>query len=219
MRAFILVFVAACLSFNLIADDQLTVHKVTLAGTSGTVNGKVIGLGDYLIFVDDDQPAKSFFIPRGEIRSAASNNGAIVVEMSRPVTDRFGTRSNLELRLVDPASATVFTKWIGVPVERARTVTSYSLDVRHDHQGQGGCNGKLIADENRLRFESVGQADHSRSWEYNGLSRFEVEKDNSIIKVTPSSGDAYHLNVANGATAGAMHTLVSGKIVAARPSR
>ena len=217
MMSFVFIVFASCLSFSLMASDQLTVHKVTLSGTSGTVTGKVIGLGDYLIFVDDDQPAKSFFIPRGEIRSANSTNGAIVVEMARPVTDRFGTRSNLELRLVDPASATVFTRWIGVPVERARTVTSYSVDVRHDHLGQGGCEGKLIADDNRLRFESVGQADHSRSWDYNLLSRFEVEKLNSIIKVSPASGDAYQFNVANGATAGAMHTLVSAKIAAARP--
>jgi hypothetical protein len=216
MRTYVLTFLALVPAFNLVAADQLTVHKVTLSGTSGTINGKVIGVGDYLIFVDDDQPAKSFFIPRGEIRAADNNNGSIIVEMSRPVTDRFGSRSNLELRLVDPASATVFTKWIGVPVERGRTVTTYSVDVRHDHKGQGGCNGKLLADENRLRFESVSEADHSRNWDYNTLSKFEVEKDNSIIKVVPTSGEGYHFNVANGATAGAMHTLVSGKI-AARP--
>jgi hypothetical protein len=215
MKVFVCVF-ALCVCSDLVAADQLTVHKVTLASKSGTINGKVIGLGDYLIFVDDDQPTKSFFIPRGEIRSANSSNGAIVVEMARPVTDRFGTTSNLELRLADPASSTVFSQWIGVPVERARTVTTYSVDVRHDHLGQGGCNGKLVADESRLRFESVGQADHSRSWDYNTLAKFEVEKDNSLIKVTPASGDAYQFNVVNGATAGAMHTLVSGKIAAAR---
>ena len=73
---------ALCLSFNLVAADQLTVYKVTLSGTSGTINGKVVGVGDYLIFVDDDQPTKSFFIPRGEIRSANSSNGAIVLEMA-----------------------------------------------------------------------------------------------------------------------------------------
>jgi hypothetical protein len=103
--------------------------------------------------------------------------------------------------------------------EKGRTVTTYSVDVRHDHMGKGGCNGKLLADDERLRFESVEQADHSRSWDYNTLSKFEVEKKNSIIKVTPASGDAYHFNTANGATAGAMHSLVSGKIVAARPAR
>jgi hypothetical protein len=75
----------------------------------------------------------------------------------------------------------------------------------------------LIADEQRLRFESVSQADHSRTWDYNALSKFEVEKDNSIIKVTPAGGEGYHFNTANGATAGAMHSLVSGKMVAARP--
>jgi hypothetical protein len=218
MQAFILCISALLLSANTYAADQLTVHKVTLAGPSGSINGKIVGVDDYLIFVDDDQPAKSFVIPRGEIRTASNSNGAVIVEMARPVMDRYGSRSNLELRLVDPSSATVFSKWIGVPEERGRTETTYSLDVRHDHNGNGGCNGKLIADDSRLRFESVTEADHSRTWNYNSLQKFDVEKDHSIIKVVPISGEKYSFNVINGATAGAMHKLVADKIVAARPA-
>ena len=217
MKALFLCLSAMLLSINAVAADQLTVHKVQLTGPSGSINGKVIGLGDHLIFVDDDNPDKSFFIPRGEIRTAANDSGTVRVEMSRPVTDRFGSRSNLEIRMIDPAAVGVLTKWIGVPVERARTMTTYSLEVRHDHKGQGGCNGKLIADESRLRFESVTEAGHSRTWDYNGLSSFQAEKDNALLKVRAAGGDAYDFNVVNGATAGELHRLVSDKIVAARP--
>jgi hypothetical protein len=216
MKTLIICLAALCLSFTALAD-QLTVHKVQLTGPSGSINGKVVGLGDHLIFVDDDSPDKSFVIPRGEIRMARNTAETVLVEMSRPVTDRFGTRSNLEIRFIDPGAAGVVTKWIGVPVERGRTVVTYSLDVRHDHKGEGGCNGKLIADENRLRFESVTEASHSRTWNYNALSSFEAEKDNALMKVSTRNGETYHFNIANGATAGEMHRLVSEKIVAARP--
>ena len=215
MKHLLLLTLAAGLSLQ--AADQLTVHKIQLHSSSGTINGKVVGVGDHLIFIDDDQPQKSFLIPRGDIRTARNDNNTIVVEMARPVTDRFGTRSNLEIRLVDPATGAVLSKSLGVPVERGRTETIYSLDVRHDHKGHGHCEGKLIADDTRIRFESVGQASHSQNWTYDQLERFVTERDNAILRVDPVNGETYDFNVANGATAGAMHKLVSGKIVAARP--
>jgi hypothetical protein len=207
---------ALLLTANLFAADQLTVHKVQLTGPSGSVNGKVVGVGDYLIFVDDDQPNKSFLIPRGEIRTAHNEQGTVVVEMARPVTDRFGSRSNLEIRIVDPSTGAVLSKMLGVPVERSRTETVYSLDVRHDHKGEGGCDGRLIADDSRLRFESVTEANHSRTWNYNDLRSFDSERDHALLHVRPASGEAYDFNVRNGATAGAMYKLVSDKIIAAR---
>lgn len=211
---------ASVFTFTLAADEhQLTVHKVQLSGPSGTINGKVVGFADHLIFIDDDSPEKSFHLQKGEIRTSRMGpNSAIIVEMTRPVTDRYGSRSNLEIRVADPSSSAVLTKWIGVPDQRSRTETTYSIDVRHDHKGQGGCEGKLMADDSRLRFESLGEAAHSKNWNYNQLSKFEVEKDNALVKVTGANGEAVHFNVVNGATAGAMYKLVADKIVAARPS-
>ena len=217
MRHLLLLTLAAGLSLQ--AADQLTVHKIQLHSSSGTINGKVVGVGDHLVFIDDDQPEKSFLIPRGDIRTATNNNNTIVVHMARPVTDRFGSRSNLEIRLVDPATGAVLSKYLGVPVERGRTETTYSLDVRHDHKGQGQCDGKLIADDSRIRFESVSQADHSKTWTYDQLEKFVTERDHAILRVDPVAGETYDFNVVNGATAGAMYKLVSGKIVAARPAR
>jgi len=81
----------------------------------------------------------------------------------------------------------------------------------------GGCNGKLIADDTRLRFESVGEASHSRTWNYNELQKFDTERDHAILRVTPVSSEAYSFNVVNGKTAGAMYQLVANKIVGARP--
>ncbi len=105
-----------------------------------------------------------------------------------------------------------------MPVERSRTVTTHSTDVKHDHKGQGSCNGKLIAGETSLRFESVSEADHSKSWNYNDLKSFEKEKDHSLLKMTAKSGEQYEFKTVNGATAGAVYDLVAQKIVANRPA-
>lgn len=200
-----------------IAEEQVTIQKVTLTTPSGTISGKVIGTGDKLVFVDDKNPNSSFTLSRGEIQRYRAEDGAIIVEMARPATDRAGTVSNLRITLVDPASSAVLTKWIDMPVERSRTVTTHSVDVRHDHKGEGHCNGKLLADDTTLRFESVTEANHSRSWNYNDLQSFEEEKDHALVKVKPKSGDTERFKVTNGATAGALYDLVAQKIVAARP--
>jgi hypothetical protein len=209
-------FCSLALTVTFAADEQLTIHKVTIATPSGTISGKVVGTGDKLVFVDDTNPASSFTLTRGEIREYKNDNGAIVVHTARPSTDASGTTSNLRITVVDPANATAITKWLSMPAERARTVTTYSTDVRHDHKGQGGCNGKLLADDTGLRFESVTQADHSRSWSYGEVQSFDKEKDHALLKVRSKSGDSYDFNAVNGATAGALYNLVAQKIVSAR---
>src|SRR3712207_624107 len=105
--------------------------------------------------------------------------------MTRPVTDHFETRSNLEIRMMNAATGAILSRTLGVPLERSRTQTVYSVDVRHDHHGEGECSGKLIADDNRLRFESVTQTSHSQSWNYNQLEKFETERDHALLRVTP----------------------------------
>jgi hypothetical protein len=207
-----LLVVLGLLGASTMIADHLTVHKVTLTGPSGTVTGKVVGIGDHLVFIDDGRPEMSFSIPRGEIRSAQNQSGTLIVEMSRPVTDRFGTRSNLELKLVDPASGSVLTEWIGLPQERARTVTTYEVNVRHDHQGQGHCNGRLIADDMRLRYESATEPSHSQLWNYTNLSKFDSVDQYALLKVTPMSGRTETFHVANGPTAASIHALVASKI-------
>jgi hypothetical protein len=125
--------------------------------------------------------------------------------------------SNLRITVVDPANTTVLTKWLDTPIERARTTTTYSTDVRHDHKGHGHCAGKLIADDTSLRFESVSEAGHSRSWDYNSLRSFEKEQDHSLLKVQTKDGESEHFKTVNGATAGALYDIVAKKIVGARP--
>lgn len=199
------------------ADEQLTIHKVTVNTPSGVISGKVIGTGDKLVFVDESDPTKSFTLSRGDVANYTTDNGAIVVRLSRPESDNAGTTSNVRITVVDTNNSAAITRWLSMPVERSRTVTTYAVDVKHDHKVKGKtCAGKLMADDNGLRFESVSDAPHSRSWAYNDIRSFTAEKNHALLKVIANSGEAYDFQVANGATAGALHKLVSDKIVAAR---
>jgi hypothetical protein len=210
---------ALSVSSVLVAQEQITIQKVTVNTPSGTISGKVVGTGDRLVFVDDADPSKSFTLNRGEVRNHRAENGAILVEMERPATDQSGTVSNVRITVVDQANATALTQWMSMPQERSRTVVTHSTDVKHDHEGRGECNGKLLADDTSLRFESVSEASHSQTWNYNDIQSFEKEKDNSLLKVATKNGQKYQFKTVNGATAGAVYDLVSQKIVAARPAQ
>jgi hypothetical protein len=210
-------FAVLLITFALTAQEQITIQKVTVNTPSGVISGKVVGTGDNLVFVDDNDPSKSFTLRRGQVRDYRTEDGAILVEMERPTTDEAGTTSNVKITVVDEANQTALTRWFTMPVERSRTVTRYSTDVKHDHKGKGECTGKLIADETSLRFESISEADHSRNWNYNDLQSFQKEKDHALLKVTPKDGDKYDFKASNGATAAAVYNLVSQKIVDNRP--
>lgn len=197
-------------SGGLFAADQLTVHKVQLNGPSGTVNGKVVGVGEYLVFVNDDSPDKSFLVPRGDIRSARNDSGTLTIEMTRPVADREGTRSNLMIRLIDPAAAEPLTTWIGVPTEtRARTVT-YTVDVTQK-MAVGEGHGKLVIEEGRLRYESLTDKSASQTWDYNDIRKFHWVKEHNLLQVE-AGGKQLEFQVKGGLT-DPVYQLVSQKIV------
>jgi hypothetical protein len=121
---------AAMSSLLLLPDEPLTIQKVTVNTPSGVISGKVVGTGDNLVFVDDNDPQKSFTLNRGRIRDYTTQKGEILVELERPTIDQPGTQFNVRITVVDPANATALTQWIGMPVERSRSVTTYSTDVR-----------------------------------------------------------------------------------------
>ena len=78
------------------AQDQVTIQKVTVNTPSGVITGKVVGTGDRLVFIDEADPNKSFTPNRGEVRNHTTENGAVLVEMARPVADQAGTTANLK---------------------------------------------------------------------------------------------------------------------------
>jgi hypothetical protein len=214
-----LVICAALAIGTLSAQEQITINKVTINTPSGVITGKVVGQGENLVFVDDANPSKSFTLERGQVKSFTTEGGNLMVQMARPETDAAGTVSNVKITVLDQANSGVLTKWFNMPQERSRTVTTFSTEVKHDHRDDHtDCTGRLLADDTGLRFESVSNASHSKSWNYNDLQSFVGEKENSLLKVMSKNGENYHFKTVNGKTAGGLYDIVSKKIVAARPS-
>ena len=128
MRAFrnLLLF-AVMTATGIWAAERIVVHRVHLDSPMGTDSGHLIATGYNLIFVDDTDPDMSFTIPKADITTLHLNNGVITMNLNRPFTNMYGSRSDVVLNL-DPAAAQLIANWAGLPlagmtVERSRTAT------------------------------------------------------------------------------------------------
>jgi hypothetical protein len=107
---------------------------------------------------------------------------------------------------------------MAMPQERSRTVTTYSSDARHDHYGKGNCNGKLIADDQSLRFESVGERITREPGITTSCNR-SIRRKTRFVEGRWQNGEKYDFKMVNGKTAGGLYDLVAQKIVAARTAK
>jgi hypothetical protein len=77
----------------------------------GVVNGKLVTSGDYVIFIDDEQPGSSFALSRDDVANATVDNGMLVLDLRKAVRNRGGETKRLNLRTTDPAAAASFVSW------------------------------------------------------------------------------------------------------------
>ena len=76
-----------CVSlFTAGAADRVIVHPAQLAGPYGSDTGKLVIVGNQMVFVDDVNPANSFVIPRTDIRGYNVSNGMVTFNMQQPYT-------------------------------------------------------------------------------------------------------------------------------------
>jgi len=67
-----------------VAQTAVQVQKADLAIPFGSTSGKLITVGDYLVFLDEDKPDKSFAIAKNEIENLSDENGVITIETRHP---------------------------------------------------------------------------------------------------------------------------------------
>src|SRR6266496_1211871 len=109
----------ALLAFSAVASlaADLMVQRAQMYGPSGPINGKLVMLGDRMIFVDDNRPDMSFVIQRSEVRTARLEGGRLSIDVQNPYVSSFGpNQSSLILSMPDPGSAGTVVSWMGVPV-------------------------------------------------------------------------------------------------------
>ncbi len=166
----------------------------------GTVPGKLLLLGNYLVFVDEQQPGASFVVGKNTIESLNADGPAITVQTSEAIRNRSGEVRRLSFRVVSGTDPAVVTRWYGGGV--ASTVTSASpatpasgtttFQARHDHR-IGECRGRLIVGPDRVSYESVSSVSHSRRWEYQAIKETKLSNPYEL-EIKPFTGDTYKLH-------------------------
>jgi hypothetical protein len=136
-----------------------------------------------------------------------------VVRSNKALVDR----TPLQVRVVGAANGDVAIVESlspeGSPVgqaDRLAVPTQLIFDVRyHDDRG------KLVLNEQSVRFEDISEAKHSHTWTYGQIKELKRQGGNEI-KIEPFSGDSMELHLEGPAMSDAVYNTIADRIVAAR---
>jgi len=200
-----------------------SVVAVQRAVPFGTTPGKLLLLGSYLVFVDDQQPESSFVITRADMENVTTESDTITVKTREPFRDRSGTSDRVVFRANQPGDAALVTNWYSVaksqPAPAAARASNASTEdesyqARHDHL-RGACKGKLIVTATQLNFESIDQVDHSRRWEYKAIKEIALPNPYEL-EVKPFVGGSYKFHLDGSGMAPAAYRALVDRVTGAR---
>jgi hypothetical protein len=140
----------------------------------GQIQGKLILYADYLVFVDDAQPADSFVAPKSSIESLTADGAVITLQLKDAVRNRSGEVRRLSFRALDGDPGPV-TSWFGSGAAPTAAPASGAaaqpvpegakvFPASHNHR-IGSCTGRLLITADRVSYESTDAVSHSRRWE------------------------------------------------------
>jgi hypothetical protein len=192
------------------------------------VPGKLLLLGTYLVFLDEQQPETSVVISKGIIERLTAEGSAIAILTKEPVRGRSGELRTLNFRVATGGDPNVVTGWFaggasksaettpGSPAPAAVTQT-LTYQARHNHR-IGDCKGQLLVGADQVSYESVDDVSHSRRWEFKSIKETELPNPYEL-EIKPFSGGNYKLYLdGSGMDPAAYKTLVD-RVVAARTKR
>ena len=120
----------------------------------------------------------------------------------------------LNMRDTDMANNVI--NWAGGNVSGEAARTGSPGELRFDVKN-GDQRGQLILGPRDVRFESLTDADHSRTWAYSEIK--ELTRDDNELKIEPYHGDKYEFQFQNKATENTLYRELSDRIVSARTGR
>lgn len=191
----------------------------------GTVPGKLLLLGNYLVFVDEQQPSASFVVAKSAIQSLNADGSAITVQTNEAIRNRSGEVRRLSFRAVSDADLPVVTSWYGggmastssaaPAVIPASGTTTYQ--ARHNHRF-GGCDGRLIVGPDQVSYESVSSVSHSRRWEYQAIKETKLSNPYDL-ELKPFTGATYGFHFEGTGMEPAAYRDLVDRITSARTNR
>ncbi|MCW5979082.1 MAG: hypothetical protein KIT09_13460 [Bryobacteraceae bacterium] len=171
----------------------------------GTIAGKLLLVGNYLVFVDEQQPEASFVVSKGAIERLTAEGAEITVLTRDSVRNRTGEVKRLSFRVAPGTDPALVTGWYGTGVSASAPaappspsapasggdVLTYSAN--HNHR-IGECRGRLIVTPDQVSFESVESISHSRRWDYRSIR--EIKMDNPYqIEIRAFTGGNYKIRL------------------------
>jgi hypothetical protein len=196
----------ACTATLLFAQTPATNKAVAVehAVPFGTVTGKLLLLGNYVIFLDEQQPESSFVVPRASIESLNAEGPTITVQTREPIRNRTGDVRRLSFRVAAGGDPAAVTGWYATAspgsapatttnAGAAKSADSGTYQAKHDHR-IGACTGRLLVGDQLLSYESIDNVNDSRRWEYKSIK--EISHPNPYeIEIKPFEGGSYKLKL------------------------
>ena len=212
--------VLLCASSAALAQTNVEVKKVELSVPFGTVYGKVALVGDFLVFVDDEQTNTSFAIARNQIQNISSDGGMVTIETKQPVRDRSGERSKFSLRLIEGDLVTLIN-WSQL-TPGTSTVSSngeqMSFPAQHTQRFGRNSRGRLIVNNEIIAYESTDRVASSRRWQLKDIKEIKL-KNPYEIEIDPFIGGKYTLRLDGKGMDNSEFKTIVDRVTAARVAR
>ena len=194
----------------------------------GTIPGKLLLLGNYLVFVDEQQPDASFVVAKSAIENLSADGPAITVQTNEAIRNRSGEVRRLSFRVASREDPAVVTSWYGGGMATASAGSSASpsamspagtaiYQARHNHR-IGDCRGRLIVTPDQLSYESVSSVSHSRRWEYGAIKEIKLSNPYEL-EIKPFTGGTYKLKFDGTGMDPAAYKEIVDRVTSARASR
>jgi hypothetical protein len=210
----------------LLAQTKVEVKKAELSVPFGTVNGTAVLVGDYLVFIDEQQVQSSFAIARSEIQKITREARGVSIETRQPIRDRSGERNQFTVRLSD-GDLTTLMNWSSIlptlPTQPTPTTSVAGVSDPEQMSFPAGftqflgrnSRGTLMVNAEMIAYESIDNLQSSRRWQYKDIKEIKL-KNPYEIEINPFVGDKYNLRLeGKGMDSGDFRTIVD-RITAAR---
>jgi hypothetical protein len=207
-------------SSALLAQTKVEIQKAELSVPFGTVNGTAVLVGDYLVFIDEQQVESSFAVARSEIQNITAEGRGFSIETRQPIRDRSGHRSRFSVRLADGDSVALMNWSKAMPsatttVAAASNAEQMSFPAEFTQFLGRNSRGRLMVTAEMVAYESIDNVQSSRRWQFKDIKEIKL-KNPYEIEIDPFVGDKYSLRLdGKGMDASAFKTIVD-RITAAR---
>ena len=166
--------------------------------TSATTTFGILTRDGHFVPFDNSSNARVVEIVRTRNGFIPSDRGPLWVNVSGTANGNYAV-----VETIDAGGSAVTV------ADTQRVDGDIMFDVTHD-----GDRGKLIVGTNRVTFDDVSNASHSRSWSYAEIKEF--KRDGRQIKIEGHHGDSHDFKTEDRAMSDAIYNTISARLVAAR---